>query len=117
VNRDIIFPFFSRERFRHFSTFGFQCRKMSMSIFFFKFECRVDVDVDRHSTFSTFSTFFSNSAHNDSFLDIVNHLALKNGKTRVEYKGKGMTHKDAAAVRNINLNFLIIFILIIINYI
>ena len=27
------------------------------------------------------------------------HLSLKNGKTRVEYKGKGQTHKDAAAVR------------------
>lgn len=36
----------------------------------------------------------------DSDEYIVNHLALKNGKTRVEYKGKGMTHKDAAAVRS-----------------
>merc|ERR1711990_582014 len=38
----------------------------------------------------------------DSDEYIVNHLALKNGKTRVEYKGKGMTHKDAAAVRSQN---------------
>ena len=30
---------------------------------------------------------------------LVQHLSLKNGKTRVEYKGKGQTHKDAAAVR------------------
>jgi hypothetical protein len=31
--------------------------------------------------------------------DCFQHLSLKNGKTRVEYKGKGQTHKDAAAVR------------------
>ena len=46
--------------------------------------------------FFIFSIFFRDYAQ-CSFL--VQHLSLKNGKTRVEYKGKGQTHKDAAAVR------------------
>ena len=53
----LVFPFFSRDRFRHFSTFGFQCR---VDVDFFSNlnveSSRMSIDIDIDSTFSTFST-------------------------------------------------------------